>query len=235
MIRMGRTNTNMKPETSPSPEAANYDASKSTQQFGLAAQQSSTSEPTPPFRMGGSNSSNNNESASNSSRVFTDSESITRDIKEGRLSGFIGSGTSLTGETEFKSMLRVDGHLIGKISSESGTLYVGSGGLVDANVSVAATIIHGTVNGDIIASEKIELGRTAKIVGNIQTPSLVIEQGAILEGNCSMTQAKSNFDKRPAQNTADAEKQEREKNNVAPPAEAASNKPENNAVVAIAS
>ncbi|MEP6923915.1 MAG: polymer-forming cytoskeletal protein [Pyrinomonadaceae bacterium] len=200
MIRMGRNNTNIKPETSQQPEDSTFDVNKNGQQFGFASQTSET----PPFRTG------NGETAPNSNRVYTDSESITRDIKEGRLSGFIGSGTSLTGETDFKSMLRVDGHLIGKITSESGTLYVGSGGLVDANVSVAATVVHGTINGDIIASERIELGRTAKVVGNIQTPSLVMEQGAILEGNCSMMQAKSNFDKRPVQNFTETVKQERE-------------------------
>lgn len=204
MIRMGRNNTNTRPETPQQPETPNFDASKNGQPFGLTTQQS---EPPPPFRMA---NSGNGETASASNRAFTDSESITRDIKEGRLSGFIGSGTSLTGETEFKSMLRVDGHLIGKISSASGTLYVGTGGLVDANISVAATIVHGTVNGDIVALEKIELGRTAKVVGNIQTPSLVMEQGAILEGNCTMIKAKSDFEKRPNQNSLEIARQENE-------------------------
>ncbi|MGH7784267.1 MAG: hypothetical protein ACREO5_10555, partial [Candidatus Binatia bacterium] len=50
------------------------------------------------------------------SRVVSDSESIARDIKEGRLSGFVGHGTTLTGETNFQMMLRVDGHLTGTVS-----------------------------------------------------------------------------------------------------------------------
>lgn len=228
MIRMGRNNTNMKPETSQQPETSNFDANKSGQQFGFSPQ---PSEPPPSLRMG-SSSNGGSETAPHSNRPFTDSESITRDIKEGRLSGFIGSGTSLTGETEFKSMLRVDGHLIGKITSDSGTLYVGSGGLVDANVSVAATIIHGTVNGDIVASEKIELGRTAKVVGNIQTPSLVMEQGAILEGNCSMMKAKSDFEKRPTQSTMETAKPEREAGTVSIKTETVTVNGENGAVIA---
>lgn len=223
MIRMGRNNTNIKPEISQQPEASTFEVNKNGQQFGFASQ---TASETPTFRTG------NGETAPNSSRVFTDSESITRDIKEGRLSGFIGSGTSLTGETEFKSMLRVDGHLIGKITSEAGTLYVGSGGLVDANISVAATVVHGTINGDIIASERIELGRTAKVVGNIQTPSLVMEQGAILEGNCSMMQAKSNFDKRPIQNPLETVKQDWETATSAK-TEAVTVKPASETVIAL--
>ena len=111
---------------------------------------------------------------------------MARDIKEGRLSGFVGHGTTLTGETEFHAMLRVDGHLIGTVSSESGTLIIGTNGQVDANVSVAAAMINGSVNGDVHASEKLQLGRTARVMGNIQTPRLIIEEGAVLEGSCSM-------------------------------------------------
>jgi cytoskeletal protein CcmA (bactofilin family) len=129
-------------------------------------------------------------------RAMSESESMARDIKEGRLSGFVGNGTVLTGETNFQAMLRVDGHLTGKVGSESGTLIIGSTGRVDANISVAAAMINGTVNGDIIATEKIELGRTARVIGNIKAPRLVIEDGAILEGSCSMLKSKEAFDKK---------------------------------------
>ena len=114
---------------------------------------------------------------------------MARDIKEGRLSGFVGHGTTLTGETDFHAMLRVDGHLVGTVSSESGTLIVGTNGQVDANVAVAAAMINGTVNGDILATEKLHLGRTARVLGNIQSPRLIVEEGAILEGGCSMVRA----------------------------------------------
>ena len=128
--------------------------------------------------------------------VTTDSESMARDIKEGRLSGFVGHGTVLTGETNFQAMLRVDGVLQGTVSSEAGTLIVGSNGQVDANVAVASATINGTVNGDIVATEKLHLGRTAKVVGNVQTPRIIIEEGAVLEGSCSMLRAKEAQEKR---------------------------------------
>jgi cytoskeletal protein CcmA (bactofilin family) len=121
------------------------------------------------------------------SSAITESESLARDIKEGILSGFVGNGTELTGEANFKGMLRVDGHLSGKVHSDEGTLIVSTNGLIDANIEVAVAQIHGTVNGDIIASKRIEMGRVAKVTGNIQTPSLVIEQGAVFEGGCHMT------------------------------------------------
>ena len=122
------------------------------------------------------------------SRAMTESETLARDIKEGTLSGFVGGGTEVTGEANFKAMMRIDGHLSGRVSSSSGTLIVGANGKVDANIEVAVAVIHGTINGDIIATQRLELGRAAKVNGNIQTPSLIIEQGAIFEGSCKMLQ-----------------------------------------------
>ena len=122
--------------------------------------------------------------------AISESDSMARDIKEGRLSGFVGHGTTLTGETEFHAMLRVDGHLIGTVTSEAGTLIIGTNGQVDANIMVAAAMINGTVNGDVVATEKLQLGRTARVMGNIHSPRLIVEEGAILEGSCSMLKAR---------------------------------------------
>jgi len=141
-----------------------------------------------------------------SSRAMTESETLAKDIKEGTLSGFVGGGTVVTGEANFKAMMRVDGHLSGRVSSSSGTLIVGANGKVDANIEVAVAVIHGTINGDIIASQRLELGRAAKVNGNIQTPSLIIEQGAVFEGSCKMLQM-----------TAAAEKTKKEKKDVEEP------------------
>jgi cytoskeletal protein CcmA (bactofilin family) len=130
------------------------------------------------------------------SRAVTESESLARDIKEGTLTGFVGNGTTLTGEANFKGMLRVDGALSGRVSSADGTLIVSTNGRVDANVEVAIAQIFGTVNGDIVASKRIEMGRVAKVTGNIQTPALVIENGAVFEGGCKMVQIREATEKR---------------------------------------
>ena len=124
-------------------------------------------------------------------KALSESENIAREIKDGTLSGFVGSGTSITGEATFKSMLRIDGRFSGRVSSPTGTLIVGSGGQVDANIEVSVCSIQGSVNGDVIATQRIELGRAAKLNGNIQTPSLMIEQGAVFEGSCKMIQQKA--------------------------------------------
>lgn len=156
--------------------------------------------------------------------AMSESESMARDIKEGRLSGFVGSGTVLTGETTFHAMLRVDGHLTGRVTSEAGTLIIGSTGRVDANILVAAAQINGTVNGDIIALEKIELGRSARVMGNIQTPRLVIEDGAVFEGSSQMLKARESLEQRVAE--AKMQSQQAAQQTAVEPEEAANYAPE---------
>src|SRR5215213_11042134 len=87
-----------------------------------------------------------------SSRAMTESETLARDIKEGTLSGFVGGGTVVTGEANFKAMMRIDGHMSGRVSSSSGTLIVGASGKLDANIEGAVSLIHSTINGHIIAT-----------------------------------------------------------------------------------
>ncbi len=185
MLRMGR---NQKGDQATSDETADH-TPQSTSPYGGTAATNNAQYQTPAHAPAASGSAT-------TSRAFTESESLARDIKEGVLSGFVGNGTVLTGEATFKGMLRVDGHLSGRISSHDGTLIVSTNGRVDANVEVAVAQIFGTVNGDIIASKRIEMGRVAKVNGNIQTPALVIEQGALFEGSCRMVQLKQAHDQR---------------------------------------
>jgi cytoskeletal protein CcmA (bactofilin family) len=124
-------------------------------------------------------------------RAVLETESLAREIKDGTMSGFVGGGTTLSGEVVFKGMLRVDGHLTGQIKSDEGTLIVSSGGRVDANINVAVAKINGIINGDIVATNRLELGRAAQVRGDIQTPVLIIEQGAIFEGSCRMKTVKA--------------------------------------------
>lgn len=187
MLRMGKqtkeeplNNTPAPPPDQARPAAPSADSYRTT----------TTDAPTSSAPVIGQPSSTSPAAAS-TSRAVTESESMARDIKDGNLSGFVGSGTSVTGEATFKMMLRVDGHISGRVTSEDGTLIVSAGGQVDANVEVAVALINGTVNGDIVATKRIEIGRVGKVLGNIKTPALIIENGAVFEGNCQMLQVKA--------------------------------------------
>jgi cytoskeletal protein CcmA (bactofilin family) len=135
-------------------------------------------------------------------RAVSETEALARELREGVMSGFLGGNTVLTGDAEFKGMLRIDGRFSGRIVSEKGTLIVSAGGRVDADIRVGTARVNGTVNGDITATERIELGRSARVVGDIRTPALVIEQGAVFEGGCRMTQAPAAKAQQPVEKAA---------------------------------
>jgi cytoskeletal protein CcmA (bactofilin family) len=124
-------------------------------------------------------------------------------LVEGMLSGQLGTNSGvlsvkqkctpsyestpeLNGELTFKDVVRVSGHIAGTVSSSKGTFIVDVGAKVDARIDVAVAVISGTVNGDIIARERVEIGPVAKIHGNIWTRSITIKDGAIFEGVCRM-------------------------------------------------
>src|SRR5437870_5129446 len=178
MLRIGKNPKDLDDEYPDKPEATDYSGTHSY----VPAHQVGDTQTKPAAEAG-------------SQRAYTESETLARDIKEGTLSGFVGSGTVVTGEATFKAMMRIDGQMSGRVSSSSGTLIVGTNGKVDANIEVAVANIHGTVNGDVIATQRLELGRAAKVTGNIQTPSLLTEQGAIFEGSCKMTQLSATAEK----------------------------------------
>jgi cytoskeletal protein CcmA (bactofilin family) len=99
--------------------------------------------------------------------------------------GFVGDVVNFTGEVCFKSMLRIDGHFSGNVISTDGTLIVSTGAQVTkAVIKVAVAKINGTVEGDILASKQLVLGRTANVRGHLASPALVVEEGAQLNGSC---------------------------------------------------
>ncbi len=96
------------------------------------------------------------------------------------------TGPELSGEISFRDLVRVNGHIAGTIYSERGTLIVDDSARVDANIQVAVAVLNGTINGDVVAHQKVEIGSTAKIYGNIWTRSIAIRHGAVFEGVCNM-------------------------------------------------
>jgi cytoskeletal protein CcmA (bactofilin family) len=103
-----------------------------------------------------------------------------------RSSTIFSAGPELSGEISFRDLVRVNGHIAGTVYSERGTLIVDDTARVDANIQVAVAVINGTINGDIVASQKVEIGPGAKIYGNIWTRSIAIKDGALFEGVCNM-------------------------------------------------
>lgn len=111
-----------------------------------------------------------------------------------KCSPLFASQPELSGEISFRDMVRVNGHIAGTVYSQKGTLIVDTHATVEANVKVAVALIEGTVHGDIVAQERVEIGPCAKIYGNIWTRSIGIKDGAIFDGVCTMIGGYQNSD-----------------------------------------
>src|SRR5438874_9305883 len=107
-------------------------------------------------------------------------------IKQRPKSGPIDSEPELDGELSFKDMLRINGHVAGKIFSYKGTLIVDGSAKVEAEINVAVCVISGIVIGDVVGHERVEVGSGAVVKGNISTPKLSIKPGAVFQGDCRM-------------------------------------------------
>jgi cytoskeletal protein CcmA (bactofilin family) len=104
----------------------------------------------------------------------------------GNLTAFIDQGSEFEGKLSFKDTVRIDGTFRGEISSEN-TLIVGESGEIEASIRSSQVVISGSVTGNITAAKQITLHKTARVEGNLETPSVVIEEGAVFNGQLHMT------------------------------------------------
>ncbi len=105
--------------------------------------------------------------------------------QRGDLNGFLDAGSFIKGELHFEDTFRLDGKLEGAVESH-GDLVVGENGQVEAKVSVGRIYVSGTVRGSIVARRRVEIASGAKVYADLETPSLVVEDGAVLQGRCNM-------------------------------------------------
>jgi cytoskeletal protein CcmA (bactofilin family) len=111
--------------------------------------------------------------------------------KGGELNGFLDHGSSFKGELEFEDTMRIDGRFNGKIVSKN-ELIVGESAHIDGDIHVGRIAISGTVVGKIVADQRVEIHRNGKVYSDVDTPALIIEEGAIFQGNCVMGDKKGN-------------------------------------------
>ena len=96
--------------------------------------------------------------------------------------------------------LRIDCHVKGELDVGSGTLIVGRFGHCEAEVFVGTALVDGIVSGNIHASKLVALGSEARVIGDIEAPTVLIRHGAMFEGTCHML--------RPAESTQDSDSEQ---------------------------
>ena len=97
----------------------------------------------------------------------------------------VGSSTHITGDIEFQGGLHLDGTVIGNICAENGTdavLSISQDGLIEGTVKAPQVVLNGTVKGDVIATDRVELGPTARVVGNVVYNLIEMAIGAEVNG-----------------------------------------------------
>ena len=117
--------------------------------------------------------------------VFTPPAPAAGPTTAGGLTAFIDQGSEFEGKLSFKDTVRIDGRFRGEISSEN-TLIVGESGEIDATIRSQNVVVSGAVVGNVSASAKVMLHKTARVNGDVETGCLVVEDGAVLNGQVNM-------------------------------------------------
>ncbi len=97
----------------------------------------------------------------------------------------LGRGARFEGKLTFEGTVRIDATFIGSIITND-VLVVGEAARMDATITCGTIVVHGEVNGNIQAKTAVEIRNSGKVRGDLETPALVIEKGALFQGGCRM-------------------------------------------------
>jgi len=110
---------------------------------------------------------------------------FTRDPRQARIDTLIGKAARVQGDIEFKGGLHLDGRIVGGVRSDDSrdsTLLVSETGYIEGAVQVPNVVLNGTIRGDIHAIERVVLGATAKVEGNLYYGVIEMTLGAQIIG-----------------------------------------------------
>ena len=98
---------------------------------------------------------------------------------------YLYKGSRVNGQLSFQGAVRIDGSVDGEIQCQ-GTLTIGEGADIRAKISGRVVILRGKVEGNVTAKERLELIAPARLIGNVDTPRLLVTEGVVFDGNCAM-------------------------------------------------
>lgn len=104
---------------------------------------------------------------------------------ETKINGLIDKGCSMEGKLAFDGSVQINGDFRGEIVSD-GTLLVGPDAKVEGRIQVGSAIVEGNLQGTVEAKTRIDLRRGSRMIADIRTPAIGIEDGAIFHGSCCM-------------------------------------------------
>ncbi len=102
------------------------------------------------------------------------------------INSIVGEGTEFRGDLKLNGLLRIDGDFTGSITTD-GKILVGKNGRAECTIKAGTVVVGGIVRGNISSSEKVIVLSTGMVIGNINTPRLIVEEGVVLNGNCTIS------------------------------------------------
>ncbi|MCP3063457.1 protein CcmA, bactofilin family [Myxococcus fulvus] len=105
--------------------------------------------------------------------------------RSGEVHTLLGKGSEFEGKLTFEGQVRIDGKFQGQIITKD-VLVIGDGAKVQAEIQAGTVIINGQVEGNVKATQIIELKTPGRVKGNLETPSLSMDRGVIFEGSLKM-------------------------------------------------
>jgi cytoskeletal protein CcmA (bactofilin family) len=112
----------------------------------------------------------------------------------------LGQGAEFEGKLTFAGTVRIDAKFKGSIVTND-VLVVGERARIDAEITCGTVIVHGEVNGNVKAKNAVELRQSSKLRGDVETPSLSIEKGAVFQGASRQPGSERSAPARPAANS----------------------------------
>jgi cytoskeletal protein CcmA (bactofilin family) len=110
---------------------------------------------------------------------------------------YLDQGSKVHGKLNFEAPVQIDGQIDGEIDAPDTSVTIGKSAVVTAKIKALLVTVAGVVNGEIRASQRIELQPSARVSGSLTAPKLVVQEGAMFDGNCTMPSKAVPEDRKP--------------------------------------
>jgi len=119
---------------------------------------------------------------------------FSRDSKQARIDTLIGKASRVHGDLEFEGGLHLDGTIAGNVRAtpvEGSSLSISETGAIEGNVEAGNVMLNGTVRGDIVARDRVVMGATARVQGNVYYGVIEMTLGAQIMGKLTRISEKA--------------------------------------------
>ncbi|MBP2072824.1 bactofilin family protein [Thermoanaerobacterium butyriciformans] len=123
--------------------------------------------------------------------MFQRKDVNTLDINTEKIDTIIGKNTTIEGNIKSQGAMRIDGNVTGKIEVQ-GSIIIGESSKIEADIKADNISVSGEITGNLTINNQVQITSTGKVYGDIEVQNLIIDEGAIFDGNCKMNKKINN-------------------------------------------